>query len=186
MNRETQTDPTHVKLARAIQALQQTRLKLEATEAAQHEPIAIIGMGCHYPGGADSPERFWQNLLAGVDSIRELPDHRVTDMFGEQSDALAFKLPTTPTTAAATPAKSGGPLPSLLSPTAATSKEPALTPAAEASLPPLPPDVPSTAAGSTGAAATPARAPAAPASSAAPKPVNATTGAPLPAPSSGG
>ncbi|MCX6040911.1 MAG: polyketide synthase, partial [Caldilinea sp.] len=48
MNRESQTDPTHAKLARAIQALQQTRLKLASIEAAQHEPIAIIGMGCHF------------------------------------------------------------------------------------------------------------------------------------------
>ena len=101
MNRESQTDPTHAKLARAIQALQQTRLKLASIEAAQHEPIAIIGMGCHYPGGADSPERFWQNLLAGVDSIRDLPAHRVKDMFGESVDSLAPRLPTAATTAVA-------------------------------------------------------------------------------------
>ena len=29
-------------------------------------------MGCRFPGGVDSPERFWQNLLAGVDAVGEL------------------------------------------------------------------------------------------------------------------
>ena len=31
------------------------------------EPIAIVGMGCVFPG-ADSPDAFWANLLAGTDT----------------------------------------------------------------------------------------------------------------------
>ena len=98
MNQEQPTDSSHIKLARAIQALQQTRLKLAAVEAAQHEPIAIIGMGCHFPGPegapADTPQRFWQNLLAGTDSVGELPEARVKDMFGEQSMRLSINAGT--------------------------------------------------------------------------------------------
>jgi acyl transferase domain-containing protein/acyl carrier protein len=40
------------------------------------EPIAVIGMSCRYPGGIDSPERFWQLLVQGRDVIREGPHGR--------------------------------------------------------------------------------------------------------------
>lgn len=36
------------------------------------EPIAVISMACRLPD-AETPEQFWANLIAGVDSIRPLP-----------------------------------------------------------------------------------------------------------------
>ncbi len=39
------------------------------------EPIAIIGIGCRFPG-ANSPEAFWQLLRDGVDAITEVPSDR--------------------------------------------------------------------------------------------------------------
>ncbi|WP_448604522.1 beta-ketoacyl synthase N-terminal-like domain-containing protein, partial [Thermoleptolyngbya sp.] len=39
------------------------------------EPIAIIGIGCRYPG-ADSPDAFWQLLKTGVDAVTEVPPSR--------------------------------------------------------------------------------------------------------------
>lgn len=39
----------------------------------QREPIAIVGIGCHFPGGADTPNAYWDMLCAGVDATRELP-----------------------------------------------------------------------------------------------------------------
>ncbi|HEX8028846.1 MAG TPA: beta-ketoacyl synthase N-terminal-like domain-containing protein, partial [Vicinamibacterales bacterium] len=38
------------------------------------EPIAIIGMGCVLPGGADSPEQYWRNITTGVSGIVDLAD----------------------------------------------------------------------------------------------------------------
>ena len=42
--------------------------KLEAAQGNQHEPIAIIGMACRFPG-ADSPEEFWQLLHNGIEGL---------------------------------------------------------------------------------------------------------------------
>ena len=33
-------------------------------------------MGCRFPGGADTPERYWQVLSEGVDTVKEIPPDR--------------------------------------------------------------------------------------------------------------
>ncbi len=40
------------------------------------EPIAIVGMGCRYPGGVGSPQELWELLLAGTDAITPFPEDR--------------------------------------------------------------------------------------------------------------
>ncbi len=40
------------------------------------EPIAIIGIGCRLPGGANDPTTFWELLQNGVDAISEIPTDR--------------------------------------------------------------------------------------------------------------
>ncbi|AGC45620.1 polyketide synthase [Myxococcus stipitatus DSM 14675] len=40
------------------------------------EPIAIVGLSCRFPGGADSPESYWKLLEDGVDAVREVPADR--------------------------------------------------------------------------------------------------------------
>ena len=39
-------------------------------------PIAIVGIGCRFPGGADSADLYWQNLAAGRLSVSEVPAGR--------------------------------------------------------------------------------------------------------------
>ncbi len=60
---------------RILRALQEAKSQLAANRARQHEPIAIIGMACRFPG-ADTPEQFWQCLRDGVDLITEIPANR--------------------------------------------------------------------------------------------------------------
>ncbi len=40
------------------------------------EALAIVGMACRFPGGADSLESFWRLVHDGVDASSEVPDSR--------------------------------------------------------------------------------------------------------------
>jgi acyl transferase domain-containing protein/NAD(P)-dependent dehydrogenase (short-subunit alcohol dehydrogenase family)/acyl carrier protein len=40
------------------------------------EPVAVVGMGCRFPGGANSPEEYWRLLVERRDAIRALPKDR--------------------------------------------------------------------------------------------------------------
>ena len=42
----------------------------------EQEGIAIIGMGCRFPGALDNAEDFWKFLLAGGDAVVEIPADR--------------------------------------------------------------------------------------------------------------
>ncbi|WP_394814039.1 type I polyketide synthase [Streptomyces litchfieldiae] len=49
---------------------------------AADEPIAIVGIGCRFPGGVESPEDLWELLAAGSDAISTLPTDRGWDVDG--------------------------------------------------------------------------------------------------------
>ena len=61
---------------RALLAIQQLQAKVEALEQAHREPIAVVGMSCRLPGGADSPAAFWQLLQSKREAIAPIPDDR--------------------------------------------------------------------------------------------------------------
>ncbi|WP_018262949.1 type I polyketide synthase [Methylobacterium sp. WSM2598] len=54
------------------------------------EPIAIVGMGCRFPGGASDPDRFWQLLTEGRDAVIEVPKDRwdADALFDPDPDAV--------------------------------------------------------------------------------------------------
>jgi acyl transferase domain-containing protein len=61
------------KLALSIKHL---RAETQGIGLLESEPLAIVGMACRFPGGADSPQEFWQNLIEGREAIREMPESR--------------------------------------------------------------------------------------------------------------
>jgi acyl transferase domain-containing protein len=57
-----------------------TRTSPTAAKTRDREPIAIIGIGCRFPGGANTPNAFWKLLSNAEVAITEVPadrwDHR--------------------------------------------------------------------------------------------------------------
>lgn len=51
------------------------------------EPIAIIGIGCRFPG-AENPQAFWQLLRDGVDAVTEAPAERRYSVADNMTEAL--------------------------------------------------------------------------------------------------
>lgn len=39
-------------------------------------PLAVVGIGCRLPGGADSPDRYWNLLTSGTDATGDVPESR--------------------------------------------------------------------------------------------------------------
>jgi len=64
------------RLRRALTAIQSLKAQVAELEATRSEPIAIVGIGCRYPGDITSPATFWRALLDGVDAITETPPDR--------------------------------------------------------------------------------------------------------------
>ena len=60
-------------LKRAFVQLETLQAKLKAFES---EPIAVVGMGCRFPGDANSAESFWDLMVNGRNAVVEIPWQR--------------------------------------------------------------------------------------------------------------
>ncbi len=74
---------------RALAELRLLRARLREAEQVRNMPIAIIGMGCRFPGGANDPASLWRLLCNGVDAIREVPPDRwdIDEFYDPNPDA---------------------------------------------------------------------------------------------------
>ncbi|MGA5164383.1 type I polyketide synthase [Streptomyces pseudogriseolus] len=71
--------------------LHQTRQRLAAAEARDNEPVAIVAMGCRFPGGVSGPDDLWRLLEDGTDAMTDWPRDR-----GWDTEALYDPEPGTP------------------------------------------------------------------------------------------
>jgi len=76
MKRESEIIDDLSTVKRALLAVEEMSARLEMAQRAQTEPIAICGIGCRFPGGANDPESFWQLLRDGRDAVTEVPHTR--------------------------------------------------------------------------------------------------------------
>ncbi|MGB3439763.1 MAG: SDR family NAD(P)-dependent oxidoreductase, partial [Actinophytocola sp.] len=59
--------------------LAETRRELDAARGAAPEPIAVVGMGCRFPGGVADPDALWRLVADGGDAVTGLPEGRGWD-----------------------------------------------------------------------------------------------------------
>ncbi len=74
-------------------ALRSAPRGVAAPVGAADEPVAIVGMGCRFPGGVGSPEELWRLVAGGVDAVSGFPGDRgwrVTGQGGFLYDAADF------------------------------------------------------------------------------------------------
>ncbi|MBE9077336.1 acyltransferase domain-containing protein [Romeria aff. gracilis LEGE 07310] len=74
------------RLKSALIAMRELRAKLTSLEQAQTEPLAVVGMGCRFPGNVNSPEMFWSLLRRGIDATTGVPAERGWDLANLYSD----------------------------------------------------------------------------------------------------
>jgi acyl transferase domain-containing protein/protein-L-isoaspartate O-methyltransferase len=88
MTRPAPTDHRE-RLQNALLAIQKLQARVGEMERAAAEPVAIVGLACRFPGGADTPEAFWRLLRDGVDAVTEIPPSRfpVDEHFDADPDA---------------------------------------------------------------------------------------------------
>ena len=63
-------------ITEALHKIDDLTARLEIAEKSSTEPIAVVGMGCRFPGGVNNPEQFWDLLCDGRSGVVRVPADR--------------------------------------------------------------------------------------------------------------
>ncbi|UED87478.1 type I polyketide synthase [Streptomyces profundus] len=78
----TNDDRLRTYLNRVATDLHRTRQRLHQVESERTEPIAVIGVGCRYPGGVASADELWRLVAEERDAVGPMPTDRGWDVDG--------------------------------------------------------------------------------------------------------
>ena len=63
-------------ITEALRKIDDLSARLEIAEQGDTEPIAVVGMGCRFPGGVNNPAEYWKLLRDGVSGVIRVPAER--------------------------------------------------------------------------------------------------------------
>ena len=75
-------------LQNSLHTIRNLKKELQTYKEIANDPIAIVGMGCKFPGGVNNPEDYWNLLCSAKDAIVDIPKDRwdVNEFYHENTE----------------------------------------------------------------------------------------------------
>jgi acyl transferase domain-containing protein len=77
-------------IKKALEEIKRLKKKVAENQTSLFEPIAVVGMACRFPKGANTPAKFWKALREQKDLIGPVPEKRADHSLGGAWEGSPF------------------------------------------------------------------------------------------------